>query len=95
MACSNIIILYTKSAGGVGQEGMRREGRKRGGVRREGRRRERRRWRREGDVLRGKKDMDNMLPNDTTAGEYMTTGNRRKNYFVVVVEGVGRKARLF
>ena len=28
----------------------------------------------------GEKEMDNMLPSDTTAGQNITEGNRRKSY---------------
>ena len=43
----------------------------------------------------GKKEMDNMLPNDTTAGLNVMEGNRHKSYSEEVIEGVGRKAMVF
>ena len=39
--------------------------------------------------------MDNMVPSDTTVGQDMTEGNRRKSYSEVVIEGMKRKARVF
>ena len=39
--------------------------------------------------------MDNMLPGDTTAGQNVTEGIRRKSYSEVVIEGVRRKAKVF
>ena len=45
-------------------------------------------------MLMGGKEMDNMLPSDTTAGRNMTEGNRRKSYSEVVIEGVRKKARV-
>ena len=47
------------------------------------------------DVLMGEKEMDNLLPSDTTAGQNMMEGNRRKSYSDVVIEGVRRKTRVF
>ena len=38
-------------------------------------------------MLMGKKEMDNMLPSDTTTGQNVTEGNRRKRYSGVVIKG--------
>ena len=43
----------------------------------------------------GERKMDNMLPDDTTAGQDATEGIRHKSYSEVVIEGVRRKARVF
>ena len=46
-------------------------------------------------MLMDEKEMDNMVPSDTTAGQNMTERNRRKSYTEVVIEGFTRKARVF
>ena len=48
-----------------------------------------------GVKLMGEREMDNMLPGDTTAGQDVTEGIRRKNCSDVVIEGVTRKTRVF
>ena len=48
-----------------------------------------------GDMLMGEREMDNMLPCDKTAGQNATEGILRKSYSEVVIEGVGRRARVF
>ena len=45
-------------------------------------------------MLMGEKEMDNMLPSDTT-GQNITEGNRRKSYSEVVTGEERRKARVF
>ena len=42
-----------------------------------------------------RKEKDNMLPSDTTAGQNMTEANRRKSYTDVVTEGVRRTSLVF
>ena len=42
-------------------------------------------------MLMGEREIDNMLPGDTTAGLNATEGIRRKNYSDLVVEGVRRR----
>ena len=42
-----------------------------------------------------KREMDNTLPGDMTAGQNSTEGIRRKSYSEVVIEGVRRRARVF
>ena len=46
-------------------------------------------------MLTGEKEMDSMLPNDTTTERNMTEGIRRKSYSKVVIEGVKRRVRVF
>ena len=48
-----------------------------------------------GDMLMGEREMDNMLPGDTTAEQNATEGMRRKSYSEVVIEGVRTTARVF
>ena len=48
-----------------------------------------------GDMLMGEREMDNMLPGDTTVGQNVTEGIRCKTNSEVVIEGVRRKARVF
>ena len=48
-----------------------------------------------GDMLMGERDIDNMLPSDTTAGLNAMEGIQHKSYSEVVVEGVRRRARVF
>ena len=48
-----------------------------------------------GDLLMGERQMDNTLPGDTSAGQNVTERIRHKNYSVVVIEGVVRRARVF
>ena len=48
-----------------------------------------------GDMLMGEREMDNMLPVDTTAGQNLTEGIRRMRYSEAVIEGVRRRARVF
>ena len=45
-------------------------------------------------MLMGEREMDNMLPGDTTVGQNATEGIRRKSYSEAVIEGV-RRARAF
>ena len=42
-----------------------------------------------GDMLIGKREMDNRLPADTTAGQNATERIQRKNYSEVVIGGLG------
>ena len=46
-------------------------------------------------MLMDEREIDNMLPGDTTAGQNVTEGIRRKCYSEVVTEGVRRRARVF
>ena len=46
------------------------------------------------DVLIGEKEMDNMVPTDTTAGQNMTDGKRQNSYSEVVIDGIKRNARV-
>ena len=48
-----------------------------------------------GDILMCEREMDIMLPGDTTAGLNATEGIRRKSCFKVVMEGVRRRAMVF
>ena len=48
-----------------------------------------------GDMLMDEREMDSMLPGDTTAGQNATEGIRRKSYSEIVIEGVRRRARVF
>ena len=48
-----------------------------------------------GDMLMGKREMDNMLPGDTTAVQNATEGIRCESYSEVVIEGVRRRARVY
>ena len=48
-----------------------------------------------GDMLIGEREMDNLLPGDTTAGQNVTEGIQRKSYSEIVIEGVRRRARVF
>ena len=48
-----------------------------------------------GGMLMREREMDNMLPVDTTAGQNATEGIRRKSYSEVVIEGVRSRARVF
>ena len=48
-----------------------------------------------GDKLMSKKEMDNVVPSDMTAGQNMTEGNQQKSYSEVVTEGATRKTRVF
>ena len=50
---------------------------------------------RKGDMLISEREMDNMLPGDTTAGQNATEGIQRKSYSEVVIEGVKRRVRVF
>ena len=43
----------------------------------------------------GEREMDNMLPGDTTAEQNAMEGIRRKSYSEVVIVGVRRRARVF
>ena len=47
------------------------------------------------DMLMGKREMDNLLPGDMTAGQNATEGIQRKSYSEVVIQGVRRRARVF
>ena len=49
---------------------------------------------RKGDMLMGEREMDNLLPGDTTAGQNATEDIRRKSYSEVVIE-VKRRAKVF
>ena len=46
-------------------------------------------------MLMGEREMDNMLPGDTTSGQNATEGIRRNSYFEVVIEWVMRRERMF
>ena len=46
-------------------------------------------------MLMGKREMDNMLPGDTTAGQNEMEGIRSNSYSEVVIEGVRRRVRVF
>ena len=46
-------------------------------------------------MLMGEREMDNILPGDTTAGHNATKIIRCKSYSEVVIEGVRRSARVF
>ena len=46
-------------------------------------------------MLMGEREMDNMLPGDTTVGQNATEGIRRQGYTEVVIEGVRRRAKVF
>ena len=46
-------------------------------------------------MLMVEREMDNLLPGDTTAEQNATEGIRRKSYFEVVIEGVRWRARVF
>ena len=48
-----------------------------------------------GGMLMREREMDKMLPVDTTAGQNATEGIRRKSYSEVVIEGVRSRARVF
>ena len=48
-----------------------------------------------GDMLMGEREMDNMVPGDTTAGQNATEGIRRKSYSEVMTEWVRRRAKVF
>ena len=48
-----------------------------------------------GDMLMVEREMNNMLPGDTTAGQNVTEGIQRKCYSEIVIEGVRRRARVF
>ena len=41
----------------------------------------------EDDMLTGEREMDNLLPGETTAGQNATEGIRRMSYSEVVIEG--------
>ena len=43
----------------------------------------------------GKREIDNRVPDDTTAGQNVTEGIQRKSYSNAVMEGVKRRARVF
>ena len=81
------------------RERRRRERRRQGRRREERRREERRRQeskitrRQEGKVkkIMGEKEMDNMLPSDSTAGQNMTNRNRCRSYSEVLTEWMRRK----
>ena len=47
-----------------------------------------------GDILMGDREVDNMLPGDTTAGKNAAEGIQHKSYPDVMIEGV-RRARVF
>ena len=47
-----------------------------------------------GDMLMDEREINNMLPGDTTAGQNATEGFRRNNYSEEGVEGVRRRARV-
>ena len=46
-------------------------------------------------MLMDEREMDNMLPGDTTAGQNATEGIRRKSCSKGVIEGVRSRARVF
>ena len=48
-----------------------------------------------GNMLMGEREMDNMLPGDTTERQNATVGIRCKSYSEVVIEGVRRRAKVF
>ena len=45
-----------------------------------------------GDVLTDEKEVDNMVPSNSTTQQNMTKVKRRKNYSEVVIEDVTRKS---
>ena len=48
-----------------------------------------------GDMVMGEREIDNMLPGDTTAKQNVMEGVRTKNYSEVVIDGVRRRARMY
>ena len=48
-----------------------------------------------GGMLMREREMDKMLPVDTTARQNATEGIRRKSYSEIVIEGVRSRARVF
>ena len=46
-------------------------------------------------MLMGEREMDNMLPGDTTAVHNATEGIRRKSYSEVLIERARRRAKVF
>ena len=48
-----------------------------------------------GDNLMGEKEMDSMVPGDTTERQNMAVGNRRKSYSEEVIESVAMEAKVF
>ena len=48
-----------------------------------------------GDMSMGEREMDNLLPGDTNAGQDTTEGIRRKSYSEVATEVVRRRAKVF
>ncbi|KAI0222239.1 hypothetical protein LSAT2_026524 [Lamellibrachia satsuma] len=48
-----------------------------------------------GDMSMGQREMDNIMPGETTAGQNATEGIQRKSYSEIVIEGARRRARVF
>ena len=46
-------------------------------------------------MLMGEREMDSILPGDTTVRQNATEGIQCKSYSEVVIEGVRRRARVF